>query len=90
MANYTEIESLDILIRAVKEYLEELQENHRVLVDAANVCDVAMGSDAIVQKHLARLNAALPELDKAARITSNLLESLIAERQQAVQILEEA
>ena len=52
MANHTEIESLDILIKAVQDYQNDLQLNRQILVNAANVCDAAMGSDDIAKNHL--------------------------------------
>ena len=45
MADNLEIESLEILIKAVENYLEALQKNRMILENAANVCDAAMGSD---------------------------------------------
>ena len=89
MANYTEIESLDTLIKAVQEYQVELATNKQILHNAANVCDAAMGSDAIVQKHIARLNKTLEELQKTAQIAEDVANALIEDRQRAIDVLED-
>lgn len=60
-------ESLQRLIRAVEKYQEELESNRQILLNAAYVCDAAMGSDAIVQKNIGRLMTALEELQKASQ-----------------------
>ena len=62
MANHTHIESLEILIKAVQDYQNDLQLNRQILVNAANVCDAAMGNDDIAKKHIARLYEALEEV----------------------------
>ena len=70
MAEHTEIESLDILIKAVQEYQTDLATNKQILLNAANVCDAAMGSDAIAQKHIARLNETLEDRTNSCRCRS--------------------
>jgi Na+-transporting NADH:ubiquinone oxidoreductase subunit NqrC len=89
MAQYTEIESLDILIKAVQEYQADLATNKQILLNAANVCDVAMGSDAIAQKHIARLNETLQELQKTAQIASDVAAALIEDRRRALDTYED-
>ena len=63
MNEQLDIESLDILIQAVDAYQAELETNRLILTNAANVCDAAMGSDAIAQKHIGRLYETLEELE---------------------------
>lgn len=89
MANHLEIESLDTLIKAVQVYQEELETNRQILVNAANVCDVAMGSDDIVKKHIARLNEALEELRKTSQIAENVAEALIEDKRKALEVYED-
>lgn len=89
MADYTEIESLDILIKAVQEYQTDLATNKQILLNAANVCDAAMGSDAIAQKHIARLNETLEELQKTAQIAADVAAALIEDRRRAIEVLED-
>lgn len=89
MAEHTEIESLDILIKAVQEYQTDLATNKQILLNAANVCDAAMGSDAIAQKHIARLNETLEELQKTAQIAADVAAALIEDRRRAIEVLED-
>ena len=89
MAGHMEIESLDTLIKAVQTYQTELQMNRQILVNAANVCDAAMGSDDIVKKHIARLNEALGELDKTATLAEEVAEALIEDRRKASEVYED-
>lgn len=89
MGNHMEIESLDTLIKAVQTYQNELQTNKQILVNAANVCDAAMGSDDIVKKHIARLNEALEELDKTATLAADVTEALAEDRRKAIAVYED-
>lgn len=78
-----EIESLEILIKAVQNYQEELLTNRQILENAANVCDMAMGSDDIVKKHIGRLNEALKELKKTSQIAEEVAEALLEDKRKA-------
>ena len=89
MGNYLKIDSLNTLINAIGTYQDELSTNRQILLNAANVCDVAMGSDANVQRHIAKLNEALIELQKTAQIAEEVTEALIADRQKALETLED-
>lgn len=89
MANYVEIESLDTLIKAVQTYLEQLQANRQILENAAVVCDAAMGSDAIAQKHIGRLNEALVELKKTEEIAAEVAVALVEDRRRAIEVNED-
>lgn len=89
MADHTEIESLDILIKAVQEYQTDLATNKQILLNAANVCDAAMGSDAIAQKHIARLKETLEELQKTAQIAADVAAALIEDRRRAIEVYED-
>ena len=87
MSRYVEIESLETLINAINKYQADLQTNYRILVNAANVCDAAMGSDAIAQKHISNLNNALQQLSKTADIAAQVAAKLKAEKQKAIDTL---
>lgn len=87
--NHLEIESLETLIQAVQVYQEDLLRNRQVLINAANTCDAAMGSDDIVKKHIARLNDALVELDKTSRLAEEVAEALIEDKRIAISVYEE-
>lgn len=89
MKNYTETESLDILINAVQKYQEDLAENQQILINAANVCDVAMGNDEIVKKHIARLNETLEELNKTSRIAADVAKALLEDKRKALDVYED-
>ena len=89
MANHTEIESLDILIKAVQDYQNDLQLNRQILVNAANVCDAAMGSDDIAKKHIARLYEALEELKKTSQIAADVAEAFIEDKRRAIEVYED-
>ena len=89
MAGHTNIESLEILIKAVQNYQDELNENRQILVNAANVCDAAMGSDDIAKKHIRRLNEALDELEKTSQIASDVAEALIEDKNRAISVYED-
>ena len=78
---HTDTEALETLIKAVQTYQEELLENRRILINAANVCDAAMGSDDIVKKHIARLSKALEKLEVA--------EALLKDKEEAENVYED-
>lgn len=87
--NHLEIESLETLIMAVQAYQEELQTNRRILENAANVCDLAMGSDDIVKKHIARLNEALHELKRTSQIAEDVVDALLEDKRKAISVYED-
>lgn len=89
MFHYLEIESLDLLIKAVQEYEVDLRTNKQFLVNAAIVCDAAMGSDDIAKKHIERLNQALVKLEKAAQLASDVAKALKTDRQLAISVYED-
>ena len=72
MAKHMDIDSLNILIKAVQDYQVELDTNRRILINAANVCDEAMGNDDIVKKQIERLNDALNELEKTSQLAEDV------------------
>ena len=89
MANHVDIESVNILIKAVQEYQNDLDINQKLLLNAANVCDVAMGSDDIAKKHIGRLYEALNELKKTSQIAVAVAEELINDRNRLIDIYED-
>lgn len=89
MSDYLEIEALDTLIKAVQDYQEKLEVNKKILSNAADVCDQAMGSDDIVKKHIAKLEEAMVELNKTSQIASDVAEALINDRNLAVSVIED-
>ncbi len=89
MSTQLSIESLDTLISAVERYREELLKNKQILVNAADLCDQAMGSDAISQKHIAALNNAINDLDRTSRIVEDVAIELREDRSKAMETLED-
>lgn len=87
--NHLVVESLETLIKAVQTYQDELLTNRRILENAANVCDVAMGGDDIVKKHIGRLNEALEELRKTSQIAEEVAEALIEDKRKAIEVYED-
>lgn len=83
MNNYTEIESLEILIKAVGDYQTELDVNRQILINAANLCDAAMGSDDIAKKHIQNLNNALTKLASTSQLAASVAEALAEDKQRA-------
>lgn len=89
MSQKLEVDALNTLIDAVKKYRDELDINRKILVNAADVCDKAMGSDDIAKKHISRLQEALKELDRTAQITESVSEALIKDRDLAISVYED-
>ena len=88
MNNQLSIEALKTLIDAVKDYQEKLEENKNKLINASNICDQAMGSDAISKKHIAALNNAIKELEKTSKIAENVAVALKKDLGIVIDILE--
>lgn len=83
MADFYDSEALGNLIKAVQEYKNDLATNYQILSNAANVCDVAMGSDAVSAEHIAKLYEALEYLNKTAQIAEDVAQVLIADKVEA-------
>ncbi|MEF2655374.1 MAG: hypothetical protein U0M72_02920 [Eggerthellaceae bacterium] len=79
------------LIKAVRDYREEIYVNKRFLLNAANVCDQVMGSDSISKRKIARLSEALFVLDQATEaIIEEAIELLERDVEDLERIAEEA
>jgi len=89
MGNQLDVESLNTLIQAIQKYKEELELNKKILLNAADVCDQASGSDDKAKKHIARLHEALLELDKTVQLSEDVAAALIADRNLAISVLED-
>lgn len=73
----TRIDDLQSLLKAINDYMADLAQNYQILVNAANVCDVAMGSDEISKRHINNLNEALKELKSAAEVAEEATQAVI-------------
>ena len=89
MTSHLEIEALETLINAVYHYQEELQTNRQILLNAASVCDAAMGNDDIAKKYIARLNESLVELQKTSQLAADISEALIRDKARAMAVYED-
>lgn len=89
MSNHLETDSLQTLIKAVENYREELEVNKKILVNAADVCDAAMGSDDIAKKHIAKLNEALGELDKTSSLAEEVAKALKEDLRMAQSVMDD-
>lgn len=85
MGKILKIDSLDLVINAVGKYQEELQKNSKILKNAADALDVAIGSEDMAKKNIARLNAAMEELKKASDIAEEVKEALVVQKNAAIE-----
>lgn len=71
-------EALALLINAVADYHDKLMKHYKVIQNAANLCDQAMGSDALSKKQINKLYETTNELlitsDRAREMAEKLLE----------------
>jgi hypothetical protein len=86
MKKTLETDALDLLISAVQTYQEELQINKRVLINAANACDAAMGSGEIAKKYISQLYEALEKLEKTSGLASEVAEALLNNKRRALNV----
>ena len=89
MSNHLETDSLRTLIKAVENYKEELEVNKKILINAADVCDAAMGSDDIAKKHIAKLKEALRELDKTSTLAEEVAKALEEDLRMAISVMDD-
>ena len=75
---YLELEAFQKMVKALDDYRDELVTQKTILKNAADVCDVAMGSDEIAQKYIQKLDIALEELNKTVEVAENT-ESVLLE-----------
>lgn len=84
---HLDTDALSRLIKAVQNYQVSLDDNRKILTNAANVCDQAMGHDAISQKHIAKLNEALEELKKTSKLVEDVAVALQKDYDKATQVV---
>ena len=90
MAKHLWVDELERLIKAVQKYREEIEFNLRLLGNAANVCDQVMGSDAVSQKNIKRLEEGLKELEYVISLTQDVEAALRRSLSDAIAIYEDA
>ena len=87
MGKQLSIEALEQLIAAVGEYKSKLEEEVGNMQKASSLCDRAMGSDAISQKHIAALNETVKEVNKAIALADEVQKALQDDLERAKQVL---
>ena len=84
---YLELEAFQKMVKALDDYRDELVTQKTILKNAADVCDVAMGSDEIAQKYIQKLDIALEELNKTVEVAENTASVLLEHIKKILEIL---
>lgn len=84
-----DIEALDKLIKAVADYQESLETNKKILLNAANACEAAMGKEEISKKKVGKLRSALAELEKVTKYVKSVAEALKDDKERAIRVVED-
>lgn len=84
---YLELEAFQKMVKALDDYRDELVTQKTILKNAADVCDVAMGSDEIAQKYIQKLDIALEELNKTVEVAENTESVLLEHIKKILEIL---
>lgn len=82
-SRHLDMEALQQMIKAVEKYQERIVQHYNVIQNAANLCDQAMGSDAISKKQIAKLYEASQELITTSEKAKHMAEQLILEYKRA-------
>ena len=84
---YLELEAFQKMVKALDDYRDEWVTQKTILKNAADVCDVAMGSDEIAQKYIQKLDIALEELNKTVEVAENTESVLLEHIKKILEIL---
>ena len=84
---YVELEAFQKMVKALDDYREELTTQKRILKNAANVCDMAMGSDDVAEKAIRKLDIALEELDETLKVAEETESDLLEHMKRIIEIL---
>ncbi len=87
MSQVMNTESLGRLIEEVKKYKTTLNNNIRILENASNACDQAMGSDEISKKYISELDTAIVQLKEAEKLVEEVIKELKKDKEEAENIL---
>ena len=88
--NNAQTESVEKLIKAVNDYEDRLSENMQTLMNAASLCEQAMGNDDVVKKKVARLQEALVLLSKTASLAESTAVALRNEKDKMEEYYDQA
>ena len=83
-----EKDELENFVRMLEKYKETLGRSKIILLNAANVCDQAMGSDDISKRHIAALLESLSHLDEGVLCVEEIIEQLRIKQQELIDIVE--
>ena len=84
---YVELEAFQKMVKALDDYREELTTQKGILKNAANVCDMAMGSDEIAEKAIRKLDIVLEELDETSKVAEETESDLLEHMKRIIEIL---
>lgn len=84
---YVELEAFQKMVKALEDYREELTTQKRILKNAADVCDMAMGSDEVAERAIRKLDIALEELDKTSKVAEQTESALLEHMKKLIEIL---
>lgn len=73
---HTNRDDLVTMLNAFINYKKEMTDNFILLQKAAEVCDVAMGSDDLSRRHIADLNESLKDLTKVILLADNAVAAM--------------
>lgn len=85
MIQYQELENFVRILEKYKEVLGQCKIN---LIEAANVCDQAMGSDEISKRHIDNLLNSLSYLDQGVLKVEEIIEIMRKKQQEIIDIVE--
>ena len=89
MANKTELESIGKMLKAAKEYSENLGANIKTLEEASVFFLTAMDHDDLSKKYEAQLRVSIADLKTAYKYALQLTESLANQYKSVKKILED-
>ena len=80
MRDLTNYDDYVTILNALKKFQDNLTLDYNVLVNAANVCDTAMGSDEIAKTYILFLGQSLKKLEFAQNLCSDTIKKIDRKR----------
>lgn len=80
-----DIDALEILIQAIREYLSELKVNYDYLQQAAGACQMAMGNDELGRMMVEKMEEALEGLRITAEEAQDVANKMVSELRRAME-----
>lgn len=82
-------EAMKGLIKKLDDYMTNLSADIKILTDAANACDQVMGSDAIAQKYIGKLNGAIDNLQRVVYKANEVSDAVQDDLNRALDVLQD-